>query len=73
MSAANGELARLRREDIRALHAEPRAMSYRAIGEALGIDWGHARQLAAGVVRGNSARAREARAIIAKARRMEPG
>jgi hypothetical protein len=61
MSTANGELSRLRREDIRDLHQNP-GMSYREIGDAIGIHYSHAQQLATGKATGNSTWAREAKA-----------
>jgi hypothetical protein len=60
LTAANGELARMRREDILALVAA--GLSYRKIGEAIGIDGTRVKQIQSGRPTGNSSRSRAAKA-----------
>lgn len=59
LTAANAELARLRREDILMLVASGR--SYRKIGAAIGIDGTRVKQIQSGLPTGNSSRARAAK------------
>lgn len=59
INTANGTLAKLRREDIKALHAS--GMSYRKIGAAIGIHFTRVKQIESGTPTGNSARSRAAR------------
>jgi DNA-directed RNA polymerase specialized sigma24 family protein len=63
IGSANGQLGRLRRDDIRAMHGD--GMSYREIGEVIGVHWTRVRQLAQGMKTGNSSAARKARAAEA--------
>jgi DNA invertase Pin-like site-specific DNA recombinase len=60
LTTANGDLARLRRDDIRAMRAE--GDSYRKIAAALGIHFTRVRHIESGVPTGNSSRARAAKA-----------
>lgn len=59
LTAANAELARLRREDILVLVAS--GLSYRKIGAAIGIDGTRVKQIQSGRPTGNSSRARAAK------------
>lgn len=65
LTAANAELARLRREDILMLVASGR--SYRKIGAAIGIDGTRVKQIQSGRPTGNSSRARAAKAQAGEA------
>lgn len=60
LAGANGELARLRREDILAL--VDAGLSYRKIGAAIGIDGTRVKQIQSGRPTGNSSRSRAAKA-----------
>jgi DNA-directed RNA polymerase specialized sigma24 family protein len=59
LTAANAELARLRREDILVL--VDRGLSYRKIGAAIGVDGTRVKQIQSGRPTGNSSRARAAK------------
>jgi DNA-directed RNA polymerase specialized sigma24 family protein len=59
ISEANGTLSRLRREDIMTLRAA--GLSYRDIGEAIGVHFTRVKQIESGVPTGNSSRARAAK------------
>ncbi|SRR5581483_761421 len=59
ISEANGLLSRLRREDIQALRAA--GLSYRDIGEAIGVHFTRVKQIESGLPTGNSSRARAAK------------
>jgi hypothetical protein len=60
LTAANGELARMRREDVQALLAD--GLTYRKIGEAIGVHWTRVKHIESGMPTGNSSRARAAKA-----------
>ena len=60
LTAANGELARLRREDVQALLAA--GLTYRKIGAAIGVHWTRVKHIESGMPTGNSSRARAAKA-----------
>ncbi len=60
LSEANGELARLRREDIQAMRAE--GLSYRKIGAAIGVHYTRVKHIDSGMPTGNSSRSRAAKA-----------
>jgi hypothetical protein len=62
LTAANAELARLRREDIQAL--VDAGLSYRKIGAAIGIDGTRVKQIQSGQPTGNSSRARAAKTQV---------
>lgn len=59
ISEANGVLAKLRQEDIKALRGA--GLSYRQIGDAIGVHFTRVKQIESGVPTGNSARARAAK------------
>jgi hypothetical protein len=59
LADANGELARLRRQDILAL--VDAGLSYQKIGTAIGIDRTRVKQIQTGRPTGNSSRARAAK------------
>ena len=59
INSANGTLAKLRREDIKALRED--GLSYRKIGTAIGIHFTRVKQIESGVPTGNSARSRAAK------------
>lgn len=63
INRANGTLAKLRREDIKALRQA--GMSYREIGRVIGIHFTRVKQIESGVPTGNSARSRAAKGGIA--------
>ena len=65
LTAANAELARLRREDILEMVAS--GLSYRKIGAAIGIDGTRVKQIQSGRPTGNSSRARAAKARAGEA------
>jgi hypothetical protein len=56
LSAGNGTLAKLRREDVQAMRAA--GLSYRVIGEAIGVHFTRVKQIESGVPSGNSSRGR---------------
>lgn len=70
LTSANGELARLRREDILALVAG--GLSYRKIGAATGIDGSRVKRIQTGEPAGNSSRSRAAE-TAAGAGRLDSG
>ena len=59
ISEANGVLAKLRQEDIKTLRAA--GLSYRQIGDAIGVHFTRVKQIESGVPTGNSARGRAAK------------
>lgn len=59
ISEANGVLAKLRQEDIKTLRAA--GLSYRQIGEAIGVHFTRVKQIESGAPSGNSARGRAAK------------
>jgi len=59
ISEANGTLSALRRDDIKALREA--GMSYRQIGEAIGVHFTRVKQIESGAPTGNSSRARAAK------------
>jgi DNA-directed RNA polymerase specialized sigma24 family protein len=60
ISEANGVLAKLRREDIKALRSA--GLSYKQIGDAIGVHLTRVKQIESGLPTGNSSRARAAKA-----------
>jgi hypothetical protein len=60
ISEANGVLAKLRQEDIKTLRAA--GLSYRQIGDAIGVHFTRVKQIESGIPTGNSARGRAAKA-----------
>lgn len=60
ISEANGTLAKLRQQDIKTLREA--GLSYRQIGDAIGIHFTRVKQIESGVPTGNSARSRAAKA-----------
>jgi hypothetical protein len=68
LTEANGELARMRREDVRAMLAA--GLTYRRIGAAIGVHWTRVKHIESGQPTGNSSRARAAKA---QARADAPG
>jgi DNA-directed RNA polymerase specialized sigma24 family protein len=59
ISEANATLSTLRRDDIKALREA--GMSYRQIGDAIGIHFTRVKQIESGVPTGNSSRSRAER------------
>lgn len=59
LSEVNGRLAKLRQEDIRTLRAA--GLSYRQIGDAIGVHFTRVKQIESGLPTGNSSRSRAAK------------
>jgi hypothetical protein len=59
LSEVNGLLAKLRQEDIRTLRAA--GLTYRQIGDAIGVHFTRVKQIESGVPTGNSSRSRAAK------------